>query len=172
MPCLQVPDGQQGVPFDQFVVREPVRARELELDPMAASGPSQNGLAMPSRARQSTPRSESNARAESAPAPAAMGSVPQQPGQLQFRESRQSLASSSGTLQRRGASASRSAAGPAWPESQDTMVGSSMAAQNGMAQQEEDDRLAEIRRELPDWRQERDAPLYNTPYKEYRMRRH
>lgn len=52
------------------------------------------------------------------------------------------------------------------------MVGSSMAAQNGMAQQEEEDRLAEIRRELPDWRQERDAPLYNTPYKEYRMRRH
>ncbi len=167
---LQAPDGQQGVPFDQFVVREPVRAREFELDPVAAPGPSQNGVAMPSRARQSTSRSESNPRAE--PAPAAVGSMPQQPGQLQFRESRQSLASSSGVLQRRGASASRSAAGPAWPESQDTMVGSSMAAQNGMAQQEEEDRLAEIRRELPDWRQERDAPLYNTPYKEYRMRRH
>ena len=170
MPCLQAPDAQQGVPFDQFVVREPVRARELELDPLAAPGPSQNGVTIPSRARQSTLRSESNARAE--PAPAAMQSMPQQPGQLQFRESRQSLASSSGALRRRGASASRPAAGPAWPELQDTMVGSSRAAQDNTAQQEEEGRLAEIRRELPDWRQERDAPLYNTPYKEYRMRRH
>ena len=170
MLCLQASDAQQGMAFDEFLVKEPVRARELELDPLAAPGPSQNDVRMPSRARQSTLRSESNTRAE--PGPASMGSVLQQPGQLHFRDSRQSYASSSGGLQRRGGNTSRSAVGPAWPGSQDRMGGLSRAAQDSTAQYEEEDRLAEIRRELPDWRQERDAPLYNTPYKEYRLRRH
>ena len=60
----------------------------------------------------------------------------------------------------------------AWPATSGAAADVQGAAKSEAERMQEADRLAQIRRDLPDWRQERDAPLYNTPYKEYRLRRH
>lgn len=175
--CIfQASDAQPGIPFDQFVVREPVRARQLEMEGLAGPSQPQYGAPASARARQVQYGADREAPAYQRP-PFSQGNgasdrtAERQPGQLQFREPRQPGTSSVAGVQRRMASAARPVPDQAWPAATDSGRDPRGPAR-GEAEPTQEDRLAEIRRELPDWRQERDAPLYNTPYKEYRMRRH
>lgn len=97
----------------------------------------------------------------------------QQPARVQIRDQGHPGTSSAAGLPRRGRATGRPTPEQAWPAALDAVADPQGVAQSEAERaQDEADRLAQIRRELPDWRQERDAPLYNTPYKEYRLRRH
>ncbi|CAL5227856.1 g10890 [Coccomyxa viridis] len=175
-PDEQPQEAQSGIPFEQFVVREPFRARRLELEP---SGPPNQPQYAPASARsqQLEYSSDRNGSSDQRIPPRQSNnsgwSQSQQPGQAESRDpARQSTRGGSGLPRRVRSTARGGMPDQAWPATSGAAADVQGAAKSEAERMQEADRLAQIRRDLPDWRQERDAPLYNTPYKEYRLRRH
>ena len=173
---MQPQDTQPGIPFDQFVIKEPVRARRLELEPSGALGQPRYGAPASDRSRELQFGSERNGFPDQRAAPqrsdASAWSTPQQPGQEGDRDPSRRSTNGGPGLPRRARSAGRATPDQAGPAAPGAAAGARDAVQSEAEAVQKADRLAQIRRELPDWRQERDAPLYNTPTKEYRLRRH
>ena len=153
-----------------------MRARRLELEPSGARSQPQYGAPAPAQSQQLQYSSERNGysdqRMPSQQSDASEWSMPQQPGKGGYRDPGRRSASEVAGLPRMARSPARAAPDQAQPAAPGAAADARGAARSEAERLQEADRLAQIRRELPDWRQERDAPLYNTPYKEYRLRRH
>lgn len=115
--ALQPQDAQPGIPFDQFVVREPARVRRLELEPSGAPDRLQYGA--PAQAQQvqfGADRSDyPELRPSSRQYNTSERSASQQSGQLDYRDSGRSSKSPAAGLPRRGQNAARAVSDQAWP---------------------------------------------------------
>ena len=115
--ALQPQDAQPGIPFDQFVVREPTRVRRLELEPSGAPDRLQYGA--PAQAQQVQLGADRSGYPELRPLSrqydTSEGSASQQSGQPYYRDSGRSSKSSAAGLPRRGQNAARAVPDQAWP---------------------------------------------------------